>query len=202
MYNNQPILPWLIDAGSCVPSPKWSKAKASKIMTAHMLRSRKKENGPKAVRKLCRARRLLTQEPMNRHSRQLRRVKWRAGLKAPETVRGKTTEEKASHKATPKSTMPTETAKGAIMIALLARCPLSVNNFSKTGVADLHNWRSEFTRSACYPRRSPRRVLTPVSASNWFPGPTRAQSLLLPAVYHCLPQRQVPVARSSPLRHR
>jgi hypothetical protein len=43
----------------------------------------------------------------------------RAGLKTTPTVRGKTTVEKASHKATPKSVRPTATERGAIMGALV-----------------------------------------------------------------------------------
>jgi len=71
------------------------------------------------VRKLCRTRRFLYHEPANRHRRQPTRSKMRAGLKIMPTVRGKTTVEKASHKATLKSRRPTATESGASVVSLV-----------------------------------------------------------------------------------
>ena len=71
------------------------------------------------MRKLCRTRRFLYHEPTNRHRRQPTRSKMRAGLKIMPIVRGKTTVEKASHKATLKSRRPTATESGASVVSLV-----------------------------------------------------------------------------------
>jgi hypothetical protein len=118
-YKNVPISPRLVGRFSRVASPRWSKAKATTIMTAHRPSCRKTESGPKAVRKLWRADRLLFQPPRQRHSRQPRCVETRAGIKATETVRGKTTAEKASHRAILKNKRPAQTTRDLIMVSLM-----------------------------------------------------------------------------------